>query len=409
MTMKKNIKIGQFGYGCVGQGFYKVLKESPDTLAGVHKIVVKDKYKKRNLPEHLFFYQPTDILLDQEIDVVVELIDDAEAAYDIVKSALKLGKHVVSANKKLIAHHLEELLNLAKANKVSFLYEASVCASIPVIRNLEDYFKSDHIQSFQGICNGTTNYILSRTALGLTYEEALEEAQELGFAESDPTLDVDGFDAKYKLGILLKHAFGVNAKPETIFNYGVRHLKPNHVKLATQKEAKLKLYSYAKKIENRIIGFVAPFFVKNTHPNYHVENEFNAININAQFAKEQLFYGRGAGSIPTASAVLSDVQALQENYKYTYKMTSGLEFSNDFFLKILFSAQNRDALNEIEFEHIDDEVLNDKHSYKIGWVHFENLMKIDFNQREDLFFAVLSEDFKLNKNEVELAIEEALV
>jgi homoserine O-acetyltransferase len=408
INMKNKLKIGLFGYGCVGQGFYKVLKESPDTLAEINKIVVKDKYKKRDLPEHLFFYQPTDILIDHEIDVVVELIDDSEAAYDIVKSALKLGKHVVSANKKLIAHHLEELVNLAKANEVSFLYEASVCASIPVIRNLEDYFKSDHIEGFQGICNGTTNYILSRTAQGLSYEEALKEAQHQGFAESDPTLDVDGFDAKYKLGILLKHAFGVNVQPDDIFNYGVRHVKPGHVRFANQKNVKLKLYSYAKRINNYVIGFVAPFFVHHTHANYHVEHEFNAVNINAKFAREQLFFGRGAGSIPTASAVLSDIQALQESYRYSYHKTTGLKFTNDFYLKILLSAKNKDSLNEVEFEHIENTVQEEHQTCRTGWVHFVELLKIDFNKREDLFFAVLSEDFKLKQNEVELAIEEAL-
>jgi len=412
LTMKNSSKIGLFGYGCVGQGFYKILQQSPNTNAEITKIVVKDKYKKRDLPDKHFYYQASDILIDNDIDTVVELIDDADAAYDIVKSALKLGKNVVSANKKLIAEHLDELIDLAKENQVTFLYEASVCASIPIIRTLEDYFKSDHIEGFQGICNGTTNYILSRTAQGLTYESALQEAQDLGFAESDPTLDVDGFDAKYKLAILLKHAFGVTAQPQQIFNCGIRHIKPEHVSFAEDRDGKLKLYSYAKQIEDKVIGFVAPFLVQKSHPNFSVENEFNAVNVNAEFAREQLFQGRGAGSVPTASAVLSDVQALQNGYAYAFASANDNNqntFTNDFYLNILLSAKDENSLDELEFVHTENVSVDDKKAFKTGWVHFKNLITIDFNTRDDLFFAVLSEDFKLRLSDVEHASEEALV
>src|SRR3989344_6010574 len=148
------------------------------------------------------------ILNDSEVNVVVELINDSDAAYVIVKRALESGKHVVSANKKLIALHLEELIALAKANNVSFLYEAAVGGSIPIIRNLEEYYNNDSLSSINGIVNGTTNYILTKTGEGQSFDDALKTAQELGFAELDPTSDVDGFDAKYKLVLLLKHAFG---------------------------------------------------------------------------------------------------------------------------------------------------------------------------------------------------------
>ncbi|NJN77245.1 MAG: homoserine dehydrogenase, partial [Saprospiraceae bacterium] len=173
----------------------------------------------------LLTYNSTEILYNSEIDVIIELIDDAEAAYEIVTTAMREGKAVISANKKLIANHLDELLELQKTYNVPFLYEASVCGSIPIIRNLEEYYNTDYLSSVETICNGTTNYILTKTAAeGLTYNQALKEAQDLGFAESDPTLDVQGFDAKYKLIILALHAFGIVLKPEDVLNYGIHNL-----------------------------------------------------------------------------------------------------------------------------------------------------------------------------------------
>ena len=407
--MKTKINIGLFGYGCVGQGFYKALKQSPNVNAEIKKIVVKDKYKERDLPQKYFTFQASDILIDTEINTVVELIDDADAAYDIVKSALNLGKHVVSANKKLIAEHLDELINLAKEKGVSFLYEASVCASIPIIRNLEDYFKSDEIKGFQGICNGTTNYILSRTNQGLTYDKALAEAQDLGFAESDPTLDVDGFDAKYKLIILLKHAFGVSTQPNEVFNCGIRNILTEHVAFADEENYKIKLFSFAQKIDEKVFGFVAPFLISPKHPNYHVENEFNAVNVNAKWSHEQLFLGKGAGSEPTASAVLSDVTALNDDYKYDYAQSNSETsnaFTNDFYLKIYLACQDQKHLEDIAFEITDKVHQSDDYYYKTGWVNFQNLKTIDFNKTPDLFFAVLPEEPKLSLKDVDEVLKE---
>jgi len=402
--MKKKINIGLFGYGCVGQGFYKALKQSPNIDAEIKKIVVKDKYKERDLPQKHFTFQASDILIDTEINTVVELIDDADAAYNIVKSALHQGKHVVSANKKLIAEHLDELITLAQEKGVSFLYEASVCASIPIIRNLEDYFKSDEIKGFQGICNGTTNYILSRTNQGLTYKKALAEAQDLGFAESDPTLDVDGFDAKYKLIILLKHAFGVSSKPSEVFNCGIRHILPEHVAFANEQQFKIKLFSFAQKTNGKVLGFVAPFLISTQHAHYHVENEFNAVNVNARWSHEQLFLGKGAGSEPTASAVLSDVTALKTHYQYAYAQSHSeptYVFTNDFYLKIYLASPNQKRLEDIPFEVIDEAHQSDDYYYKTGWVNFKQLNAIDFNKTPDLFFAVLPEEPKLSLKDVD--------
>lgn len=393
--MKKKITIGLFGFGCVGQGLYEVLNESGLINAEITKIVVKTKGKNRSIPESYFGYDKNDILNDTKINTVVELIDDADAAYEIVTTALKKGKNVVSANKKLIAYNLDELIELAKANNVSFLYEASVCASIPIIRNIEEYYNCDALHGLQGICNGTTNYILSQTNKGLTYDEALQKAQELGFAESDPTLDVDGFDAKFKLQILLKHAFGVTTLPDDVFNYGVRQILPVHVQYAKEKGYKLKLFSTAKRIGDQVFGFVAPHYIPASHAAYNVEDEFNAIAVEALFSSEQLFVGKGAGSHPTASAVLSDIAALSYDYRYEYNHSKPekkrLTFSNECLVKVFLGSSKEEKIVSFPFIERDELFIGKDYNYATGWVKFTDLNVIDFNNESDLFFAVLPE------------------
>ena len=207
--MRNKLNIGLFGFGCVGNGLYDVLNKSNLLDASIAKIVVKNEGKKRSISKEHFSYDKNDILSDTTINVVVELIDDSKAAFDIVSEALSRKKHVVTANKKMLAENLDALLSLAKENNVSLLYEASVGGSIPIIRNLEEYYNNDSLSGVLGIVNGTTNYILTQTNYGKDYETALAEATELGFAESDPTLDVDAYDSKFKLLLLIKHAFGL--------------------------------------------------------------------------------------------------------------------------------------------------------------------------------------------------------
>lgn len=395
--MSKKLNIGLFGFGCVGEGLYEVLNQSSLLNAEIKTIVVKTKNKKRSIDESHFSYDSNEILNDPEINTVVELIDDSNAAYDIVKTALLKGKNVVSANKKLIAEHLDELINLAQKLNRSFLYEASVCASIPIIRNLEEYYNNDSLSGIQGICNGTTNYILTQTNYGKDYDTALKEAQELGYAESDPTLDVDGFDSKYKLQILIKHAFGVSTSPDEIFNYGVRHVGKENVNYALEKNYHIKLISHAVKLDDKVIGFVAPHFLKSNHPGYSVENEFNAVIVEALFTDRQLFVGKGAGSHPTASAVLSDISALQYDYKYEYKKEESareLEFSNDFSLKIYLGSKSEAKLKSFNFLEKDEVFQSREYNYVTGWISFSELSTLDFNQEDELFFAVLPEAFK---------------
>src|SRR3569833_2084737 len=210
--MRKKLNIGLFGFGVVGQGLYDIIRTKNLNLEIV-KIAIKDATKKRSLPSHLF-------TTDRD-----ELINNTEAAFEIVSRSLSSCKNVVSASKKMIALHLEELIELQHKYGTSLLYEGSVCGSIPIIRNLEEYYDNELLHSVSGIFNGSSNYILSKGFNeGLSYDMALQQAQDLGFAETDPTSDVGGFDAKYKLVIAAAHAYGVNVKPDDVFNIGIQNL-----------------------------------------------------------------------------------------------------------------------------------------------------------------------------------------
>lgn len=409
--MRKKLSIGLFGFGCVGTGLYKVLNQSNLLDAEIKHIVVKNKNKQRELAKELIGFEASTILNDDEVNLVVELINDSNEAFHIVKEALSKGKHVVSANKKLIAEHLDELIALAQKNNVSFLYEASVGGSIPIIRNLEEYYNNDSLSSVQGIVNGTTNYILTQANRGIAYQEALQKAQELGFAEADPTLDVDGFDSKFKLVLLIKHAFGVTVKPENVFNYGIRQIKPQDVAYASEKGYRIKLFARAEKIGDEIIGFVAPHFIKSNHVAYQVDNEFNAVTVEASFSDRQLFFGKGAGSFPTASAVLSDISAIQFEYKYEYRksLKTQQNWVDDFYVKIYLGAEKSESLKQIPFEIIEETYQSKNYTYQIGWVKFSEINSIDFNNLEELSFAVLPEDLKSSKQWKENGVIEELI
>jgi homoserine dehydrogenase len=410
--MKEKLTIGLFGFGCVGGGLYEVLNRSSLLRASIKTICIKDPNKKRDISDYILTTDRYSILNDEDINVVVELIDDAEAAYEIVSEAIRRGKHVVTANKKMVAYHLDELIALSKEYGVSLLYEASVCGSIPIIRNLEEYYNNDSLSSVLGICNGTTNYILTQTNQGLAFDEALTKAQELGFAESDPTMDIDGFDSKFKLLLLIKHAFGITVEPNDIVNTGIRNIQLGDLNYAAEKGYKVKLFSRAQKIGKHVISFVAPHFVPSDHFAYNVENEFNAVVVEALFSDKQLFLGKGAGSYPTASAVLSDVSALLYDYNYEYKkekIALDVRFTNDFYISIYLGAANEESLSGISFTEDFTYYKSSNHVYKTGRILFSELSKVDFNKRNDLFYAILPEDkVELSENSSVLRSLQAL-
>lgn len=384
MNLEPNkITIGLFGFGVVGKGLYDVLQSTPALNASIKKICIRSASKKRSIAADHFTTNAAELLDDEDINVIVELIDDADAAFEIVKTALQKGKMVVSANKKMIAANFSALLFLQKKHETAFLYEASCCASIPIIRNLEEYYDNDLLNAVKGIVNGSTNYILTKIAdENLSFKDALLQAQQLGFAESDPTLDIDGYDAVNKLTILTLHSFGLLHKPgDFIFN-GIRSIITQDSNYAKEKKLQVKLVAQAQRLANgKLAAFVLPQFIPADNDLYSVKDEFNALITESSFANKQLFKGKGAGPFPTAAAVLSDIAALRYGYKYEYKKLhpdNNIRLTNDYYLKVYVGINDIKKINEAEFEWI-EEWHNDSHySIVVGVIYAQKLFDNDW-------------------------------
>lgn len=396
--MTKKIKLGVFGFGCVGKGLYDVLNQTNGIKAEIVKICIKDPNKKREIPMDFFTFEKNDILNNPEINVVVELIDDADAAYEIVCTALKNRKAVVTANKKMIAEHFEELHALQLEFGVPLLYEAACCASIPIIRNLEEYYDNDLLQGVEGIFNGSTNYILTKIFKENTaYPQALKQAQELGFAESDPRLDVEGFDPKYKLSILLTHTFGLFVKPEQIFNFGINRISDFDIRYAKEKGYKIKLVAQCRKFGQEIFAAVLPKFIKPEDKLYNVEDEYNCVLIESAFSETQIFVGKGAGSYPTGSAVLSDISALTYDYKYEYKkyLQGGKpELSNQFIIDVYVRYTDSSVINEDDFLEINERYQSDANHFIKAKINFNTFIHTDWIHHPEVN-VILSADTKI--------------
>jgi homoserine dehydrogenase len=380
MEAHKRLTIGLFGFGVVGEGLYKVLQQTPSLKATIKKVCIKHAGKKRNAPETLFTSDKNELLFDKDINVIVEVIDDANAAFEIVSTALKNGKAVVSASKKMIAEHLPEILELQQQTELPFLCEAAACASIPVIRNLEEYYDNDLLHSIKAIVNGSTNFILTKMFEDkLEFTEALLLAQQLGFAESNPALDVEGFDAVNKWTFLLTHAYGIVEHPSNILFTGIQNIQLSDAKVAKEKTFDIKLVAQAKKLKNgKVAAFVLPQFIPQDDHLAFVKNEYNGVVIESGFADKQFFYGKGAGSFPTASAVLSDISALRYDYKYEYKKLyyhKPGELTNDFYVRTYISYDDLKKIPKDDFEWIEEYHSGRERSYFIGVIHFEKLVK----------------------------------
>jgi len=377
--MSKKLNIGLFGFGVVGQGLYDIIRTKNLNLEIV-KIAIKNKYKERSLPEEYFTDNADEILNDPNINTIVELINDTEAAFDIVSRALASGKNVVSSSKKMVATYLKELIDLQHKHGTSLLYEGAVCGSIPIIRNLEEYYDNELLHSISGIFNGSSNFILSKGYLeNLDYASALKQAQDLGFAETDPTMDVGGFDAKYKLTIAAAHAYGVVVQPEEVLNIGIQTLGANDLQYAREKNQKIKLVPVAKELDNgHVTMFVLPKLVNPTEFLYNVEYEYNGVIVQAAFADQQFFFGKGAGGHPTGSAVLSDIAALRYDYGYEYKKAKGnktLQFTNNVELKVYLRYQDDTLIDALNFKHIHERYYSDAYKFVIGTINLQSVIK----------------------------------
>ena len=378
MSKHKELIIGMFGFGVVGEGLYRVLQQTPSLKAHIKKVCIKHPDKKRSAPPELFTTDKDEILNDKEINVVVEVIDDANAAFEIVKTALKNKKEAVSSSKKMIAEHLQELLDLQQKTGKSFLYESSACASIPVIRNLEEYYDNDLLHSIRAIVNGSTNFILTKMFdENLGFKEALLLAQQLGFAESNPKLDVEGFDAVNKWTLLLNHAYGIVTSPDKILFNGIQNVTKSDAAVAKSRGQQIKLVAQAKKLVLGGVGaFVLPQFVTAESPLAFVKNEYNGVVIESGFADQQFFYGKGASSFPTASAVLSDISALRYGYKYEYKKLyhhTPHVINDDIYLKVYVSFNQLNDIPKDDFEWIEQWHAQEDRKYLSGVISLKKL------------------------------------
>lgn len=383
MATQNKITIGLFGFGVVGEGLYKILSTTPSLQASIKKVCIKNPGKKRNAPEDLFTNDKEALLNDAEINLIVEVIDDSVAAFEITERALKSGKDVITANKKMIAENLSLLLQLQKETGRSFLYEASACASIPIIRNLEEYYDNDLLHSISAIVNGSTNFILTKMfEENLDFKAALLLAQQLGFAESNPKLDVEGFDAANKSVELLLHAYGIVAKTNDILFNGIQNIVGSDATVASKNKQVIKLVSQSKKLTNgKIAHLVLPQFIDENDYLAFVKNEYNGVVLESSFADKQFFLGKGAGSFPTASAVLSDIAAIRYDYKYEYKKLYQHEpatLADHYYLKVYVSFDDIKYVPKENFLWIEEWHSEESRKYLVGVVAYKSLAKQDW-------------------------------
>lgn len=391
----KQINIGLFGFGTVGKGLYDVLKKIQPENVSIVKVCVRNVAKhSAEAPELEFTSNADDIFTDTRINFIVELIDDAEAAYGIVKRALQAKIPVVSGNKKMLAQHIQEMIQLQRDNDTALLYDASACGSIPVIRNLEEYYDNDLLISVKGILNGSSNFILSKIFNeGMNYAEALKLAQDLGFAESDPTLDIGGWDSLFKLIIITIHAFGVYVEPEQIFTFGIGNMNEHDIQFAHEKRRRVKLVGWAEKVdEDKLVLSVMPHLLSKQKYIYSVEDEFNGVVIKGLFYYKQFMFGQGAGGFPTGSAVLSDITAQLYDYRYQYKKLQSphqLHFTNDYKVRIYYRYDSPATLNLLEFSTIHESYYSDTYKYVVGDIELSQLQAQAQSLRESNVFVCL--------------------
>lgn len=384
--------IVMIGYGCVGKGVENIItaKHSKDYhIAGVG-------VRNTNRDEDYNFTSDIETLINDKSKYLLELIDDSENALLFTLAALLKKKSVISANKKMIAENFKLLFDTHIENQVSFLYEGAVAGGIPIIRNLENYYGQEDLKSIAGIINGSSNYILSKMEeLNLSFDTVLKDAQDAGFAESDPSLDIDGYDAKFKLCILAAHAFGIIIDPKEVLTLGIRNIQSEDLTFAKNSDSRFKLIAQSYQDGENIKAFVIPQLLSSENDLYHIQNEFNAVQVEGKFSNTQTFVGKGAGAHPTGSAVVSDLNASASGYRYSYdKLAKRLNtgqayklFSNTGELRCYVAFNEVKDLENLNFQNASDIIsLSDKRSYFIANFKIEELLKLD-PSKTNLFIA----------------------
>lgn len=316
----KKVKIALLGLGNVGRGVWNILQMNGEEImkrsgcqVEVAKILVRDPSKARavKVPEELITTNFDEILNDDSIKIIVEVMGGIEPAREYILKSLNKKKHIVTANKMLFATYGDELFKKADEEEVMLNYEASVAGGIPIIQAINESLTANKIEKLYGIINGTTNFILSKMELeGSDFENVLKEAQEKGYAEADPTSDIEGFDAQYKLAILSSLAFGTKVKIDDVYREGITKITSKDIRYAKDFGLVIKLLAIAKETDGKLQLRVHPTMIPATHPLANVHDSFNAVFIKGNAVDDLMFYGRGAGDLPTGSAVVADIVSI---------------------------------------------------------------------------------------------------
>ena len=321
----EDIKIAILGAGTVGTGVYKLMNRQKDEMIhkigrnmSIAKILVKNKNKEREgIDSSLLTDDFNDILNDESISIVVEVMGGIEPAKTYIAEALKRGKNIVTANKDLMASNGHELMELAKGNNCDILFEAAVAGAIPIIRPLKQCLAGNYISEIMGIVNGTTNFILTKmTREGMEFCDALKMAQDLGYAEADPTADIEGYDAGRKIAIMASIAFNTRVTFEDVYTEGITKITAKDIKYAKDMDCDIKLLGVARNTATGIEVKVHPMLIPSSHPLASVNDSFNAVFVHGDAVDDAMFMGRGAGELPTASAVMGDIIDVARNIQY---------------------------------------------------------------------------------------------
>lgn len=398
------INIAVLGYGTVGSGVVEVINTNSASInkkAG-EDINIKYVLDLRDFPEdpiqEKIVHDFNVILQDDEVKIVVEVMGGINPAYGFVKQCLEAGKSVCTSNKELVAKYGPELLQIARDKNINFLFEASVGGGIPIIRPLNSSLTADEIHEITGILNGTTNYILSKmTDEGWEFEDALKKAQEFGYAERNPEADIEGYDACRKIAILSSLAFGNHVDYEDIYTEGISKISAKDIQYAKKLNMAIKLLADSKRDGDNFYAMVAPFMIAKSHPLFSVNDVFNGIFVNGNVIGDVMFYGSGAGKLPTASAVVADVVDATKHLKRNVmsfwsskklELTSIENAKRRFFIRMQGSPEEMKAAVEAAFGSVEVVTLEDMKD-EFGFVT-QVMTEQQYHKAADQFASIIS-------------------